>query len=128
MRGLDYPAPLNADEYIAQQPEEFRATLENLRSIIKTTVPNAVEMISYQLPCYKYYYMLVGIGANKKYCSFYVMNPGLVKTMHNDLKGVKVSGSTLHFVTNEPLPADLIRKIILARVTQNELLALSRKK
>ena len=128
MRGSDHPIPLNVDEYIAQQPEEFRATLENLRLIIKTAVPGAIEMISYQLPCYKYHYMLVGIGVNKRYCSFYVMNPGLVKTMQGELKGVKVSGSTLHFVPNEPLPTDLIRKIILARVTQNELLALSRKK
>ena len=128
MRGSDYSIPLDADEYIAQQPEKFRATLENLRLIIKTMVPDAIEMISYQLPCYKYHYMLVGIGVNKRYCSFYVMNPGLVKTMQEELKGVKVSGSTLHFAPNEPLPTDLIRKIILARVTQNELLALSRKK
>jgi uncharacterized protein YdhG (YjbR/CyaY superfamily) len=127
MRSSNFPTPRTADEYIAQQPVEFRATLEKLRSIIQTTVPQAVESISYQLPCYKYLYMLVGIGTNKKYCSFYTMNPGLVKTIKEDLKNVKISGSTLHFLPDEVIPVDLIRKIILARVAQNEILALTKK-
>ena len=127
MRGSDFPPPRDADEYIAQQPEAFKLTLEELRHIILTTVPQATESISYQLPCYKYHYMLVGIGVNKKYCSFYTMSPGLVKSMQDDLKGVKVSGSTLHFVPGEPLPVELIKKIIAERMIQNEVLALSKK-
>lgn len=128
MKGADFPPPKNAEEYIAQQQVEFRATLKKLRSIILTTVPQAVESISYQIPCYKYLYMLVGIGVNKKYCSFYVMNPGLVKTLKNELKDIKTSGSTLHFAPDEPLPVNLIKKIILTRASQNEILALSKKK
>jgi len=127
MKGSDFPTPRNSDEYIAQQPAEFRATLEELRSIILTTAPQVTESISYQIPCYKYLYMLVGIGVNKKYCSFYVMSPGLVKTMKEELKDVKVSGTTLHFKPNEKLPIDLLRKIILTRVSQNEILAQSKK-
>jgi uncharacterized protein YdhG (YjbR/CyaY superfamily) len=127
MRGSDFPTPQNSDDYIAQQPVEFRATLEEMRSIILATVPQVTESISYQIPCYKYLYMLVGIGVNKKYCSFYVMSPGLVKTMKDELKDVKVSGSTLHFKPNEMLPVDLIRKIILTRASQNEILAQSKK-
>ncbi|WP_183559690.1 iron chaperone [Mucilaginibacter sp. SP1R1] len=128
MRGSNFPTPHNSDEYIAQQPPEFRPTLQELRSVILNTVPQAIESISYQIPCYRYHYMLVGIGVNKKYCSFYVMNPGLVKTLKDELSNVKVSGSTLHFTPNEILPVDLIKKIILARVMQNEVLALSKKK
>ena len=127
MRGSYFPTPQNSDEYIAQQPAEFRATLEELRSIILATVPQVAESISYQIPCYKYLYMLVGIGVNKKYCSFYVMSPGLVKTMKEELKDIKVSGSTLHFKPNETLPIDLIRKIILTRMSHNEILAQSKK-
>jgi uncharacterized protein YdhG (YjbR/CyaY superfamily) len=127
MRGLNLPTPRNVEEYIALQPAEFRATLEKLRSIILTTVPQAVESISYQIPCYKYLYMLVGIGVNKKYCSFYVMNPSLVKTLKEELWDLKVSGSTLHFIPDESLPVDLLRKIILTRVTQNEVLAQSKR-
>jgi hypothetical protein len=47
MRGSNFPTPRTADEYIAQQPMGFRATLEKLRSIIQTTVPQAIESISY---------------------------------------------------------------------------------
>ncbi|WPU91206.1 DUF1801 domain-containing protein [Mucilaginibacter sabulilitoris] len=128
MRGSGFPTPRTAQEYIAQQPPEFRATLEQLRSIILATAPRATESISYQLPCYKYLYMLVGIGTNKKYCSFYTMNPGLVKSLKEELKDIKVSGSTLHFTPDELLPVELIKKIILTRIAQNELLAQSRKK
>jgi uncharacterized protein YdhG (YjbR/CyaY superfamily) len=126
MRGSDFPPPRDADEYIAQQPAAFRPTLEELRRIILTAVPQAIESISYQLPCYKYHYMLVGIGANKKYCSFYTMSPGLVKSMKEDLKDTRVSGSTLHFAPGEPLPVELIKKIISERMIQNEVLALSK--
>ncbi|NHA02780.1 DUF1801 domain-containing protein [Mucilaginibacter sp. HC2] len=127
MRGSDFPPPRNTDEYIAQQPASFRPTLEELRHIILTTVPQATEVISYQLPCYKYHYMLVGIGVNKKYCSFYTMSPGLVKSMTDELKEIRVSGSTLHFAPGEALPVELIRKIISERMMQNEILALSKK-
>ncbi|SDP91135.1 Uncharacterized conserved protein YdhG, YjbR/CyaY-like superfamily, DUF1801 family [Mucilaginibacter sp. OK268] len=127
MRGSDFPPPRDADEYIGQQPVAFRPTLEELRHIILTTAPQATELISYQLPCYKYHYMLVGIGANKKFCSFYTMSPGLVKSMKEDLKDIRVSGSTLHFAPGEPLPIELIKKIISERMIQNEILDLSKK-
>jgi len=108
------------DAYIAHQPVLFRDTLEELRSLIKSVVPEAEETISYQVACFKYLYMLVGIGTGKKYCSLYVMSPKLVKKMSGDLEDVKVSGSTLHFIPNQPLPKALIKKIVQARVKENE--------
>jgi uncharacterized protein YdhG (YjbR/CyaY superfamily) len=94
--------------------------LEKMRSTIKSVVPKAEESISYMIPGFKYIYMLVGIGVNKKYCSFYTMSPSLVKSMKDDLKGVKVSGATLHFSPEEKLPIALLKKIIKARMKENE--------
>jgi uncharacterized protein YdhG (YjbR/CyaY superfamily) len=107
------------DDYIALQPEEFRPMLAQLRAIVLSIVPEAKESISYQVPCFKYIYMLVGIGVSKKYCSFYTMSPSLTKALKEDLKGFRVSGSTIHFVPQEPLPVPLIEKIIKARVKEN---------
>jgi uncharacterized protein YdhG (YjbR/CyaY superfamily) len=115
------------DEYIALQPEEFRAGLNELRSVILSVVPQAMESISYQVPCFKYHYMLVGIGVNKNSVSFYTMSPPLVKELKEDLKGIKTSGATLHFTPSEPLPMELIKKIVQIRAQQNELMALSKK-
>jgi len=72
--------------------------------------------------------MLVGIGANKKYCSLYTMSSGLVKKMKNELSGCKISGTTLHFNPGEPLPTEIITRIVLARMQENEALAMKRKK
>jgi len=119
MRG-NTVAPKDTDEYIAMLPVAFRGTLEKLRALIQSLAPEAQEMISYQIPCFKYYYMLVGIGANKQYCSLYVMSPPLVAAMKEELKGLKVSGATIHFEPDAPLPVALIKKIVRARMQENK--------
>lgn len=108
------------DEYIALQPEEFAATLKKLRSIIKSVVPKAEETISYQVACFRHIYLLVGIGVSKEYCSLYNMSPPLVKRLKKELEGVKLSGTTLHFTPGKPLPVGLIKRIVRARVQENE--------
>ena len=120
--------PNTIDKYIAMQPEPFRAGLLELRSIIRSLVPQAEEMISYQVPCFKFHYMLVGIGVNKKYLSLYPMSSALTKKMGDDLKGIKISGTTLHFVPGEPLPKAVIEKIVITRLQENELKAIAKSK
>lgn len=120
--------PLNFDQYVLLQPEEFRVGLNRMREIILSVVPQAEESISYQIPCFKYLYMLVGIGTNKNSCSFYTMSPPLIKQLKDELKDINVSGATLHFEPNKPLPEDLIVKIVKARMKQNESLAMSKNK
>lgn len=119
--------PQNIDEYIAMQPENFRGTLEEIRDIIRTIAPEATEMISYQVPAFKWHNMLVGFGVNKKFCSLYPMSNSINQKMVEDLKGQKVSGTTLHFVPGAPLPVDLIKKIVLTRKLENEEKASSKK-
>jgi uncharacterized protein YdhG (YjbR/CyaY superfamily) len=119
--------PATISEFIAGQPEEYRATLEALRAIILETAPGAEEVISYQVPCFKYHYMLVGIGVNKKFCSLYVMNPALAKEYKDEFKKGRVSGSTIHFEPGERLPAALIKKIVKSRMKENEQRAMLKK-
>jgi len=114
------PAPHDAIEYILLQSEKFRNNLEQLRDIIFSEVPEAEEVISYGIPCFKHHYMLVGIGVTKTVCSFYTMNPELVKSMKDELADIKHSGSTLYFPPQKPLPEKLIRKIIQIRIKENE--------
>lgn len=124
-----YAIPVKTpDDYISQQPVEYREMLETLRSIIQSVASKAEETISYQVIVYKYLYMLVGIGTSKGYCSFYTMNPVLVKKMKADLKGIKHSGSTIHFPPGERLPVQLIKKIVTARLKENKERAEQKKK
>ena len=114
--------------YLNRQDDLFKPGLIALRQLILSIIPNAEETFSYQVHCFKHVYMLVGIGVTKDFCSLYTMSPPLVKSMKDELKSYKASGATIHFKPGEPLPADLITKIVLARIRENELLALSRGK
>jgi uncharacterized protein YdhG (YjbR/CyaY superfamily) len=119
--------PQNIDEYIAMQPDEFVSMLHELRAIIKSIVPQAIESISYMVPCFKYHYMLVGIGVTKKYCSLYTMSTTLGKTLQEELKGIKMSGTTIHFSPDELLPVELVKRIVILRMQQNEQKAMLKK-
>lgn len=116
------------NDYLIKHEEEFKPCLVKLREIILSVVPNAEESFSYQAHCFKYVYMLCGIGVTKELCSLYTMSPPLMKKMKGELKGYKVSGATIHFKPGEPLPEDIIRKIVLTRASDNEALAISRGK
>ncbi len=120
--------PQTIDEYIAMQPGAFQPMLQELRAIIKSIAPQAEELISYQVPSFKWHYMLVGFGVNKKFCSLYPMSTSINQKMADELNGIKISGTTLHFVPGQPLPTELIKKIVLTRVQENETKAALKKK
>jgi uncharacterized protein YdhG (YjbR/CyaY superfamily) len=69
----------SVDDYIASQPQAFRGTLEEIRSLVKAAAPKAEEVMSYGVPVFKHLYMLVGLGATKEFYSLYVMNTDLAK-------------------------------------------------
>ena len=116
------------DEYISRQSELFKSTLEEMRAIVHAAAPKAEETISYMIPTFRLHYALVGIGVNKKYCSFYLMSTALAKEMKAEFKGIKGTGTTLHFVPGEKLPVTLLKKIVKARIKENEVRLLTKKK
>jgi uncharacterized protein YdhG (YjbR/CyaY superfamily) len=94
--------------------------LESLRKTIKVAAPKAVESISYRIPSFKHHGMLVGFAAFPKHCSFILMNLPVMEEHKKDLAPYDVSGSTIHFDAAKPLPAALVRKLVKARIAQNE--------
>ena len=117
----------NIDEYLLQVPENQRIALENVRQIIRETAPEAEEVISYGMPAFKYHGMLVYFAAFKKHCSFFCANATLISEIYPELKEFKTSKGTLQFTPEKPLPAELIKKIVLARMAQNEALNKAKK-
>lgn len=108
------------DEYLALQNEKVRFALEELRQIIRDTAPEAEEVISYGMPAYKYKGMLVYFAAYKKHCSLFGGNSTLTEQMKEELKGYKTSKGTIQFTLENPLPKELVEKIVRARMKQNE--------
>jgi uncharacterized protein YdhG (YjbR/CyaY superfamily) len=112
--------PKSIDDYLAALPEDARAALENLRKTIKAAAPKATEVISYQIPAFKHHGLLVSFAAFKNHCSFYPMSPDVMRAHAADLKGYDISKGTIHFPADRPLPATLVRKLVKARIVENE--------
>ena len=113
-------APKDVDEYLASVREPTRIALIKIRAAIRSAVPReATETISYGMPAFKYKGMLVWFAAFSKHCSLF---PGssVLEAFKNELKGFKTSKGTIQFPIYKPLPTALIKKLVKARVRQNE--------
>jgi len=113
------------DEYLRALPVEIRSALEGLRRTIRTAAPGAVEAVSYRIPIVKYKnHPLVGFGATKNQCSFYLMSswmiPRLAKAKITEFKDFDVSGATIHFSPEKPPPEALVQKLVRERIAENE--------
>ncbi len=117
----------DVDEYLAGVTKEARATLEKLRQTIKAAAPMAFESISYQMPMYKHHGMVVGFAAFKDHCSLF---PGaaVMDAHKEELKRYSTSKGTIRFPANKPLPAALVKKLVKARIAENEARATRRGK
>ena len=109
--------PKDVDEYIAAAPESTRAKLMQLRKIIKTTVPQAEEVISYHMPYYKQHGPIVGFAVYKDHVSLFGAIP---KQLELELKSYKTGRGSIQFPLDKPLPRALIEKIVKAHVQMNE--------
>lgn len=117
----------NIDEYIALQEDKYRPRLQEIREFIHSVVPEAVEKISYQICCFELDGLLVGFGAIKNHCSFYLCSGDVGSQFAEELKEFKGTKSAVHLKLELPLPKELLMRIILARVEQNRMKALSKK-
>ncbi len=111
----------NVDEYLNALPHDVRATLEGLRKTIKASAPMAEEVISYQIPTYKYHGALVHFMAAKNHCSFFVVNKSILEEFKDELNDYDISGTTIHFTAENPIPKELVEKIVKRRIKENEL-------
>ncbi len=103
------------DEYLAALPDDKRAALQRLRKTIQAAVPRAEECISYRLPAFRLDgRMVIWFGAMSNHCGFY---PGaVVEEFKDELAGYKTSKGTIRFQPDKPLPVDLVRKLLKARI------------
>ena len=112
--------PQTIDEYLAPLSKEKRAALEKLRRAIKSAAPKAEECISYQIPGFRLGgRLLVSFGAAANHCAFY---PGAfpVRAHKDELKAYGTSKGAIRFQADSPLPATLVRKLVKARMAENE--------
>lgn len=111
----------SVEDYLAIIPPDARSTLQTLRFLIKSMVPEVTEGISYQIIAFKYKgRLLIGLGAAKKHCSIYVMSYKVTQDLYAELEGYSMGKATIRFPVKEPPPDSLIKKLVMARIAENE--------
>lgn len=109
------------DEYHNNFSGETLERMETIRSIVKKAAPDAEEIISYQIPSFKYHGYLVYYSAYKSHISLSSpWSPALLKEFKTDLVKYNVSKSAIQFPNDEPLPTTLIKKIVQFRMKENK--------
>lgn len=106
------------DEYIASFPQPTQELLQKVCETVKAAAPKAKEKISYSMPAFELHGNLVYFGAAKNHIGFYP-TPSAIKAFKDDLATYKGAAGSVQFPFDQPLPLDLITKMVKFRVDEN---------
>lgn len=107
-------------EYIDSFDKPMADALSNLHEIISSTVPEAEDKIYYNLPTFMYKGILVVIAGFANHCSLITIKKETLAKFKERLKGYKISGATVQFTPEKPLPKDVVIDILKERIKDNE--------
>ena len=112
-------AASSVDEYIAESSLEAQGALEELRALIKASAPGATETISYAIPTFDLNWRhLVHFAAFAKHIGFYPTGSG-VEAFKEEIRPYRSGKGSVQFPLGQPLPTDLIRRIVEFKVEEN---------
>lgn len=121
------PRPKDIDGYISQFPDDVQAVLQEVRATISRAAPNAEETISYQMPAFRQQGILVYFAAWKKHVGLYPPITG-DKAIEKAVARYAGPKGNLQFPLDEPMPLDLIERIVKLRVKLDEAKAAAKRK
>lgn len=108
------------DQYIARFPANIQSILEELRRTIQETAPTAQEAIAYGIPTFRFKGNLVHFAAYQNHIGFYPGGPSAIVAFSKELSNYEQSKGTIRFPINDPIPIELVKKIVKFRVKENE--------
>jgi len=112
--------PRSVDEYLAALPVTVQEIIGKLRSIIRSAAPESKEIFRYRIPIFVHHGHLVGYAAYQDHYSLHLMSPELMRTFEGELEPYSKTTATIHFSYDDPLPSDLIYRLVKARMAENE--------
>ncbi|TDF89170.1 iron chaperone [Paenibacillus piri] len=108
------------DEYFNTFPKDVQDTLEKIRETIKSAAPEAEEVISYQLPAFKYHGFLIYFSAYKDHYSLSFPPPfKIFEAFKNELSPYEVSKTSIKFPMDKLIPFDLVIELVKYKVKEN---------
>ena len=115
------------DKFIAAYPEEVQAVLNKVRATIRAAAPGAEETINYGIPTFTLNGNLVHFSAFKTHIGFYPTPTGIEK-FKKELSKYEGAKGSVKFPLDQPIPYELIEKIVKFRVKENLAKAEAKKK
>lgn len=108
------------DEYIASLPEERRAPMEALRQAVREAAPEATEVIAYDMPALRLDgRFLVSYAAYKRHTSLFPWTDEMLEALGDELRRHATGRGTIQFPADEPIPLDLVRRVVAFRVAEH---------
>ena len=120
-------AALILNRYVARFPADVQEKLKKLRETIREAAPVAGDKMSYQMPTFTLKGNLVHFAAYKNHIGFYPVPTG-IEAFKDELSGYKQGKGSVQFPLDQPLPLDLVSRIVKFRVEENLAKAALRKK
>jgi len=114
------------DEYLSAFPASTKKFLQQVQKTIKQAAPDAEELISYNMPAFKLNGMLVFYAGYDNHIGFYP-TPSGIEAFKKELSGYKQAKGSVQFPLDEPMPLDLITRIVKYRVKENAAKATAKK-
>jgi uncharacterized protein YdhG (YjbR/CyaY superfamily) len=111
--------PATIDEYIAAAPAEVRPILKKIRATIRAAAPDAKEVISYRMPAFRMHGVIVYFAAFKSHIGMYPPVSGDAK-LQQEVGPYAGPKGNLRFPLDQPIPYDLIKRIVSLKVKQDE--------
>jgi uncharacterized protein YdhG (YjbR/CyaY superfamily) len=109
----------DVDEYMSKLPDDRRDVMERLRAAIRAAAPGASETISYNMPAMRLDdRFLVSYEAYKRHYSLFPWSDAMVQELGEDLRPYAVGKGTIRFPANEPIPLELVKRVVAFRVSE----------
>ena len=110
---------LSVDDYVAAQPRLLHPVLERVRATLRKALPNADEVISYQIPAYRLPGgMVIFFAGWKSHYSVYPATAGVQEALGAELEGYAMSKGTIRFPLTQPVPVRLLTRIAKVRAKE----------
>jgi uncharacterized protein YdhG (YjbR/CyaY superfamily) len=112
--------PKDVDGYIAGVSPRFSPALAALRAVIRSSAPDAEEIIRMGTPTYLHHGNLVSFSAAATHCAFYVMSAGPIERYRDALRDFDTAPTAIRFQPEAPIPEELVAAIVRDRMRENE--------
>ncbi len=117
---MQNPDAQSVDAYILQFNPDIQVKLQRLREVIKEADPEMQEKISYQMPAYYLNGYVVFFAAFKNHIGFYP-TPSGINAFKEELSSYKTAKGSVQFPDNQPIPYDLISRMVKYRLEENKM-------